>query len=82
MIKFFWRLACLTLIALIAFVALSLLSGGEKFRWFGRTVERESERVGKSADKLKGESDAVLRSIQKTKEKIENLTGKKREESR
>ncbi|HAM51011.1 MAG TPA: hypothetical protein DCP92_10110 [Nitrospiraceae bacterium] len=82
MIRFFWRFACLALITLLAFVALSLLSGGEKFRWFGREVERGSEKVGESADKLKGKSDEILKGIQKTKKKIEDLTGKKREESR
>jgi hypothetical protein len=82
MIKLFWRLVCFALIAVIAFVVLSLLSGGEKIRWLGRKVERGSEKVGASADKLRGKSDAVLKGIEKAKEKIEDLTGKKREESR
>ena len=82
MIRFFWRLVCLAVITLTAFVTLSLLSGGEKFRWFGREVERGSEKVGESADKLKKKSDEILKGIQKTKEKFEDLTGKKREKSR
>ena len=81
MVKFFWRLVCLAFIVLIVFIALSLLSGGEKFRRFGKQVERESEKVGESADKIKGTSVEVMRGIEKTKKKIEDLTGKKREES-
>lgn len=77
MFKLIRRLIFLFIIAVIVFVAISLYSGGEKFRWLGKKVERESERVGDKADKLKEKSETVMKGIEKTKEKVKDLTGNK-----
>lgn len=78
------RLICLVIIVTIVFVTLSLMSGGERFRWFGKKVSKHSEEIGEKADKLKKTSDGVTKSIEETKktikdtkEAIKDLTGKK-----
>ncbi len=53
MFRFLRRLLCLVAIILAAFLAISLRSGGEKFRWFGQKVEVESVKVGRKADNVK-----------------------------
>ena len=82
MFKLLWRLIVLAVITVIAFIVLSLSSGGEKFRWFGKKVEQQSEKIGEKADVLKEKSDGVKKTFEKTKEKIGDLTGKKDETPR
>lgn len=82
MFKLLSRTICLVVFAIIAFVALSLKSGGEKFRWLGSAVKQESEKVGEKADAFKEKSQKVVEGIEKTKGAIEGLTGKKDEKSR
>lgn len=84
MFKLLRRLICLIIIAAIVFVTLSLMSGGEKFRWFGKKVAKESEDLGQKADKLKKTTEGVTKgleetkkTIEETKETIKGLTGKK-----
>ncbi len=81
MFKLIKKLILLAIIALIVFVVLSLYSGGEKFRWFGKKVEQQSEKVGEKADKFKKKSGWVLRGVEWTREKVKDLTGKKDEKS-
>lgn len=76
MFKFFFRLICLAVIAAIAFLIISLSSGGDKFRWFGKKVEEKTEDLSKKADRIKETSDRVMRGIEKAKERIKDLTGK------
>lgn len=76
MFRLLTRLICLAVIAIIAFVVISLSSGGEKFRWFGKKVGQESEKVGEKADKLKETGDKTMKGVEKAKEKIKDLTGK------
>lgn len=79
MFKLLRRLICFLVLAAIAFVVISIVSGGERFRWFGKKVEQQSEKVGERADKLKEKSDKVLKGIEKTKEKVKEFTGNKSE---
>ncbi|MFN3480461.1 MAG: hypothetical protein ACK415_08750 [Thermodesulfovibrionales bacterium] len=76
MFKFFFRLICLAIIAAIAFLIISLSSGGDKFRWFGKKVEEKTEDLGKKADMIKETGDKAKKGIEKAKEKIKDLTGK------
>lgn len=76
MFKFFFRLICLAVIAAIAFLIISLSSGGDKFRWFGKKVEEKTESLGEKADKIKKASDKTMEGVKKAKEKIKDLTGK------
>jgi hypothetical protein len=76
MVKLLFRLLCLSVIALIAFLIISLYSGGEKFRWFGKKVEEKTEYIGKKADRIKETGDKTLKGIEKAREKIKDLTGK------
>ena len=77
MIKFIMKLIFLGILAAVVFIALSVYSGGEKFRWFGKKVEQQSEKVGEKADKLKKGSDTVIKGIQKTAETVKEITGSK-----
>lgn len=76
MFKLLLRLICLSLITLIAFLILSLSSGGEKFRWFGKKAEEKTESLGRIADSIKEKSNKVMKGIEKAKERIKDLTDK------
>jgi hypothetical protein len=77
MFKLLFKIIVLCIVAGIVFLALSIYSGGEKFRWFGKTVEQQSEKVGEKADKLKEGSEKVIRGIEQTTEKVKEITGSK-----
>ncbi len=81
MFKLIWRLVVFAIIVLIAFIVLSIYSGGEKFRWLGKEVEHESRKIGEKADEIKKKSDKVIKGIKTTKEKVEDPTGRKHEPS-
>lgn len=77
MIKFMMKLIFLGILAAIVFIALSIYSGGEKFRWFGKKVEQQSEKVGDKADMIKKGSDSVIKGIERTTEVVKEITGNK-----
>ena len=72
----------LAIIALIAFIVLSIYSGGEKFRWFGAEIERESVKLAETADEIREKCDGLIKGMKTTEEKIKGLTGKKHEPPR
>jgi hypothetical protein len=71
------KLVFLIVLAAVVFIALSIYSGGERFRWFGKKVEQQSEKMGEKADKIKKSSDTVIRGIEKTTETVKEITGGK-----
>lgn len=77
MFRLLFKLIFLCIVAGIVFVAVSIYSGGEKFRWFGKKVEQQSEKAGEKADKIKQGSDKVIKGIEKTTEKVKEFTGNK-----
>ncbi len=77
MIKLIMKLIFLGILAAIVFIVLSVYSGGERFRWFGKKVEQQSEKVGEKADKIKKGSDTVVKGIEKTTEMVKKITGNK-----
>lgn len=77
MIKFITKLIFLCILAAIVFVALSIYSGGEKFRWFGKKVEQQSQKMGEKADIIKKGSVTVMKGIEKTTETVKEITGDK-----
>ena len=77
MFRFIFRLVFICIVLLIAFIAFSVYSGGEKFRWFGKKVEQESQKVGEKADQIKQASEKVIKGIEKTTEKVKEFTGSK-----
>lgn len=77
MFRLLFKVIFLCIVAAIVFVALSIYSGGEKFRWFGKKVEQQSEKVGEKADKIKQGSDKVIKGIEQTTEKVKEFTGSK-----
>lgn len=76
MFKILSRLICLSIIAIIAFLIISLYSGGDRIRWFGKKVYERTEDLGKTADRIKKTGDKTLKGIEKAKEKIKDITGK------
>ncbi|HXX54046.1 MAG TPA: hypothetical protein VEI28_05690 [Thermodesulfovibrionales bacterium] len=82
MFKFITRLILLAIIIFIVFIVLSVHSGGEKFRWFGKKVEQESQRVGEKADQLKKGGETVIKGIEKTTEKVKEFTGSKNKDEK
>ncbi len=77
MIKLIVRLIFLAIVAGIIFIALAIYSGGEKFRWFGKKVEQQSEKMGEKADRIKQDSEKVIKGVEKTTEKVKEFTGSK-----
>ncbi len=77
MFKFIFRLIFICIVLLIAFIAFSMYSGGEKFRRFGEKVELGSQKMGEKADQIKQESEKVITGIEKTTEKVKEFTGSK-----
>lgn len=77
MIKLIMKLIFLSILAAVVFIAVSIYSGGEKFRWFGKKVEQQSEKVGKEADKVRETSDKVMKGIGKTTETVKEIAGSK-----
>jgi len=81
MIKMIVRLIFLGIVASLIFIGLAIHSGGEKFRWFGKKVEQESEKMGEKADKIKRGSYKVIKDLEKTTEKVKEFTGIKKSKS-
>ncbi|HET6515217.1 MAG TPA: hypothetical protein VFG09_08655, partial [Thermodesulfovibrionales bacterium] len=81
MFKLISRLICLVVIAVVVFLVLSFMSGGEKFRWFGKKIQDESEKVGEKADRLRQTGERVLKGVEKTRETLDHFMGKKSEKS-
>lgn len=80
MFKLIWRIGCLAVVLAIAFVVVSVISGGDKFRWFGEktggAIQKQSEKVGEAADSLKDKADKVKAGVTKIKETAEELKEK------
>ena len=77
MFKFITKLILLCILVFFVFIALSVYSGGERFRWFGKKVELESQKVGEKADQIKQGSEEVIKGMEKTTEKVKEFTGSK-----
>jgi hypothetical protein len=77
MFRLVFKIIFLCILAFIVFVALSIYSGGERFRWFGKKVEQQSEKMGEKADKIKQGSEKVIKGIEQTTEKVKEFTGSK-----
>ncbi|MEK6672595.1 MAG: hypothetical protein AABY42_03860 [Nitrospirota bacterium] len=77
MCKLINRLICLVVFAIIALAALSLYSGGENLRWFGREVQGYSEKLAEMADIFKKKSEDAVKCIDKAKDKVQDLLGDK-----
>lgn len=81
MCKFLAKAICILVIILAIFIAVSLYSGGRGFRWFGKKIEEQSKKIGGKADNLKEKSEKVIEGVEKAKEKVKDITGKKDEKS-
>ena len=81
MFKLLWRIICTGIITLLAFLILSLKSGGEKFRWFGMEVQKHSEKIGKIADEIRSKGKWISKGFEKEKEKSKEVTDGKGETS-
>lgn len=63
MIKFIWRIGCLTVLLAIAFFAVSVWKGGDVFRQAGSktggVIQKGTKKLGEKADLLKDKADTV-----------------------
>ncbi len=82
MFKFIQRILCFILVITIAFFAISLLYGGEKFRWFGEKAEEAGTLIKKKCniladeiDKIRGRSEFAEKTVEKVKKSIDTITG-------
>jgi hypothetical protein len=81
MVKLIRGIVLVGFVILLAFLIISLVSGGEKFRWLGKEVQRQSEMIGEKADKIREKGEGILKGFSKTKGKIIGATGRKDEAS-
>ncbi len=77
------RILCLTIITLGLFLYLSVMMGGEPFRWLGQKAEQlgrllrlKSEEVAKEADRIK-EKKEVVEEVVKETEKVKRFLKEK-----
>jgi hypothetical protein len=82
MFKLLWRIICTGIIVLLAFLILSLMSGGEKFRWFGKEVQKHSEKIGEKADEIREKGEWISKGLDRAKRRIREVTGGKGDTSR
>ena len=75
MFNFLRRLLCLAVILSLAFLAISIRSGGERFRWFGHKVQFESDKVGRSADNIKKTAGSFEAGAKKIESGAKNAAG-------
>lgn len=59
MFKFLKRLLCIGIILSVIFIVIAILSGGDKFRWFGKKVKETTEQVAEKADTVKEKVEGV-----------------------
>jgi hypothetical protein len=74
MFKLLWQIISTCIIVLLAFLILSLTSGGEKFRWFGKEVQNQSEKIGEIADEIREQGEWISKGIGGVKRKIREVT--------
>ncbi len=74
MFKLIKRFICLALIAVVAFIVIAVLKGGEPFRWFGQKSQEAGQLIQKKSDELAEKAD----NIQSTKKKLKEETRKVR----
>jgi len=74
MFKLLWRIICTGIITLLAFLIMSFMSGGEKFRWFGKEVQKQSEKIGEVADVIREKGEWISKGIERAKGKFREVT--------
>ncbi|GBE37151.1 hypothetical protein BMS3Bbin07_01310 [bacterium BMS3Bbin07] len=74
MFKLIRRFICLAIIAVVAFMVIAILKGGEPFRWFGQKSEEAGQLIQEKSDELAEKAD----NIQSTKQKLKEQTKKAR----
>ncbi|VAX31688.1 hypothetical protein MNBD_NITROSPIRAE03-1120 [hydrothermal vent metagenome] len=74
MFKLIKRFICLAIIAVVAFIVIAVLKGGEPFKWVGQKSEEAGKLIQEKSNELAERADE----IQKTKEKLKEQTEKVR----
>ena len=57
--RFLKRLLLLAIVLLVVLLAVSIKSGGKRFRQFGLSVQSESYKAGRKADKVKAVAGGI-----------------------
>ncbi|VAX33206.1 hypothetical protein MNBD_NITROSPIRAE02-867 [hydrothermal vent metagenome] len=74
MFKLIRRIICLAIIAVVTFMVIAILKGGEPFRWFGQKSEEAGQLIQEKSDELAEKAD----NLQSTKKKLKEQTKKVR----
>ena len=62
------------LVILLAFLIISLTSGGEKFRWLGKEAQRQGEVIGGKADRIREKGEEILKKLHRAKQALDSVT--------
>jgi len=79
--KLIRKLLLAALVLIVAFIALAITSGGEKFRWFGTAVHDVSNDIGETADLLNQATQdmkSATNTIRKTGRKLRDIASETR----
>jgi hypothetical protein len=78
MIRSIWRIGCLTVLLIIAFVIYSMMYGGEKFREVGDktrgVIKKEVTDISNKADRIKEKTDSVTNKVKKWSDAVKDRT--------
>lgn len=76
MIRSIWRIGCLTILLIIAFVIYSMMYGGEKFREVGDktrgVIKKEVTDISNKADRIKEKTDKVTNKVKKWSDAVKD----------
>jgi len=79
MFKLIWRIGCLSVLLIIAFVLFSMWRGGGLFREVGGKsvgiIRENSKKLGDKADMIKEKTDAVKNTMKKWSDKLGSAGG-------
>jgi methyl-accepting chemotaxis protein len=75
MFNFLKRVLILVILLAIAFISLSVYSGGDHFRWMGHLFKRGTEEAAETADLIKESSDNIKKTTGETVDAVKK-TGK------
>jgi gas vesicle protein len=76
MLKFLKRALILFVVLAIAFIAISIYSGGDQFRWVGNIFKKGTDEAAETADLIKDTSEKVTGNVKKTGSKIKDTSKK------
>ncbi len=78
MFRLIRRLICLLVAGVAAFLVISVLKGGEPFRWFGKKTEEAGRVIHEKSEELAEKADRVHKTKEELKKGVEEIDRIKR----